>query len=175
MERKYPEIPEYLKKLMESDDDWDEIRIDSEGTWFHNGVAFKNKRLISFFNKSIDVTRDGQYVIHYGNFVYPVTVEDAPLFVTGVKYNSISDEDIILIGLSSGEVEELDLRTIHYKKNSLYCYVRNGDIPAKFKRSPSYEMLQNLRENSDIYFIELCGRKIVLAEKMETDNYYNIS
>ena len=175
MERDYPEIPDYLKKLMESENDWDEIRIDSEGRWFHNGVAFKNKRLIAFLNKSVDITRDKQYVIHYSNFVYPITVEDAPLFITVLRYHNTIDEKLVFITLSSGEVEKLDLRTLHYKNNSLYCYVRNGEIPAKFKRSPSFELLQNLKENNDIYFLDICDQRIVLAEKIDSDTPYNIS
>jgi len=175
MERKYPEIPDYLKKLMESEDNWDEIRIDSEGRWFHNGVAFKNKRLIAFFNRTIDITKDRQYVIHYSNFVYPITVEDAPLFITGLRYHNSENEKLIFIALSSGEIEKLDLRTLHYKNNSLYCYVRDGDILAKFKRSPSFELLYNLKENDDIYFLDICDQRIVLAEKIDTDTPHNIS
>ncbi|MBN2401535.1 MAG: DUF1285 domain-containing protein [Spirochaetes bacterium] len=169
MGRKYPEIPDYIKKMMQEGEELDEIRIDAEGRWFHNGAAFKNKKLISFFNKSIDITREGLYVINYSGFVYPIIVEDAPLFVTGWRLIKNKGGENILIALNSGEIEKLDLDSLHYKNNALYCFVRNGEISAKFKRSPCFDMLQNLQDNDDIYYLELCGKRIVLSEKMELE------
>ncbi len=167
MEKKYPEIPEYIKKMMQSGEDLDEIRIDAEGGWLCNNIPFKNKNIISFFNKSIDITKDGIFVLNYSNFVYPIIVEDAPLFVTGIRYYKSEIEEDLFIALTSGEVEKLDLETLHYKNNALYCFVREGNIPAKFRRSPSYEILQHIKDNDDIYYLDICGRKIVLAEKTE--------
>jgi hypothetical protein len=169
MGKNYPEIPDYIKKMIQEGEELDEIRIDTEGNWFHNGSAFKNKKLISFFNKSIDITIDGLYVINYSGFVYPIIVEDAPLFITGFRFIKNEDEECILIALNSGEVEKLSVNTLHYKNNALYCFVRDGEIPAKFKRSPCYELLQNIKDNDDIYYLELCGERIVLSEKMEVE------
>lgn len=170
MVKKYPEIPDDIKKMMESGEELDEIRIDREGRWFHNGVAFRNQKLISFFNKSIDITKDRLYVIHYSNFVYPIIVEDAPIFIKSVRFDkNDNEEDAIYIALTSGEVEILDPDTLHYKNDALYCFVRNGDLSAKFKRSPSYELLQHIQENDDIYYLDLLGKRIVLAEKMDSE------
>jgi hypothetical protein len=166
MEQKHPEIPEYLKKIMQSGEDLDEIRIDSEGRWYCNDKPFKNKNIINFFNKSIDITKDGIFVLNYSNFVYPIIVEDTPLFVTGIRYYKSDKEESLFVALTSGEVEKLDIDTLHYKNNALYCFVRNGAIPAKFKRSPSYEILQNIKENDDIYYLDICGKRIVLTEKI---------
>ncbi len=161
----YPEIPEFVKKLMESGQGIDEIKIDAEGNWFHNGESFTNERLIGFFNKSIDVTEDGTYVLHYDEFVYPIVVEDAPVFITGVKIEGKGTDEEVSISLSTGDVEKLKIKSLHYKNDSLYCYVRNGKLLAKFKRSPSFHLLYRLEETEDIYFINICGQKIVLAEK----------
>ncbi len=146
--------------------EFDEIKIDAEGRWFHNGEPFLNERIITFFSKSIDVTRDGKYVIHYGNFVYPLIVEDAPLFVIGVKIEGEGSDEKVLIYLTSGESTVLDIKTLHYKNECLYCYVRDGKILAKFKRSPSFELLLRLEETDDIYYINIGGERIVLTEKM---------
>jgi uncharacterized protein len=165
----YPEIPDYIKKMMREGEELDEIKIDSEGHWFHNGNAFKNKKLINFFNKSIDITKDGFYVINYSGFVYPIIVEDAPLFVTGFRFIKNEDGESIFIALNTGEVEKLNIHTLHYKNNALYCFVKNGEIPAKFKRSPCYDLLQDIKDNDEIYYLELCGKRIVLSEKMEME------
>ena len=44
MGKTYPEIPDYIKKMMREGEELDEIRIDAEGHWFHNGTEFKNKK-----------------------------------------------------------------------------------------------------------------------------------
>lgn len=165
MDENYPEIPEWLEELINSGEAIDEIRIDAEGRWFHNGEPFLNERIITFFSKSINITKDGKYVIHYDNFVYPIVVEDAPLFVIGVKIEGEGSGEKVFIYLTSGESVALDINTLHYKNECLYCYVKQGRILAKFKRSPSFEMLQRLEETDDIYYINIAGEKIVLSEK----------
>ncbi len=166
MDENFPEIPEWLEELVCSGEAIDEIRIDAEGRWFHNGEPFINERIINFFSRSIDVTKDGQYVIHYDNFVYPIIVEDAPLFVIAVKIEGQGRDEKVLIYLTSGETGSLDVKTLHYKNECLYCYTRQGKILVKFKRSPSFELLQRLEETDDIYYINIGGERIILTEKL---------
>ncbi len=166
MSEEYPEIPEYIKNLMESGERIEEIRIDAEGNWYHEGEPFTNQRIIDFFNRSVDVTADGEYVLHYDDYVYPIVVEDTPVFVTGVRVEGFSFFENIYITLSTGEEEELDETSLNYSKpDGLYCRVRNGRMPAKFKRSPSFQLLERLQETDDTYYITIRGNKIVLEEK----------
>ena len=81
MEKDYPELPEEIRELLERGEKIDEIRLDKDGNWFHNGQPFSNKKIIDFFNRSINITRDGTYVIHYDRYTYPIIVDDAPLLV----------------------------------------------------------------------------------------------
>ena len=46
----FPEIPDEIKKLLAQGEKIDEIRLDAEGNWFHNGQPFTNQRIIDFFN-----------------------------------------------------------------------------------------------------------------------------
>ncbi len=168
MSEDFVEIPDYIKHLMESGEGVDEIKIDAEGNWFHNGEQFENQRIIDFFNASIRRTREGTYVIHYADFTYPITVEDTPLFVTGVRYVGFADFEKVYITLKSGVEEELDVDTLFVKPNNcLYCMVRNGTMPAKFMRSPSFQVLERLEESDDTFYLTIAGRRIVLKEKVE--------
>jgi hypothetical protein len=162
----FAELPDYIRELIASGEPIDEIRIDSEGNWTHNGDPFLNERIISFFNKSVDVTADGVYVISYGDFVYPITVDDTPVFVTGVRFEGFGDFEKVHITLTTGDEEDLDIDTLHHRANNcLYCRVRNGRLIAKFKRSPSFQILDRLDESDDIFYLNICGRKIVLRRK----------
>jgi hypothetical protein len=167
MESQLPEIPNYIKELIESGEFIDEILIDKEGVWFHNGEKFINEKIINFFNKSINITADGEYVIHYSNFTYPIKVEDVPFFITGVTYTGFGNFEKVILNISSGETEELNCFTLFCKaNNALYCKVRNGTIPAKFKRSPSFSILERLEEDEKgKFYVRLCGSVIELIVK----------
>jgi len=163
----FPEIPDEIKKLLAQGEKIDEIRLDAEGNWFHNGQPFTNQRIIDFFNKSINITKDGTYVIHYAQFTYPIVVEDAPIFVTGVRFKGFADFETVILTLSTGQEEELDVSTLHVRKGKeLYCYVRNNTMLAKFKRSASFTILDRLEETDDIFYLTIAGKKIVLEEKL---------
>ena len=167
MESQLSEIPDYIKDLIESGGQIDEIFIDKEGTWYHNGEKFINERIIDFFNKSINITAEGQYVIHYSNYTYPIKVEDVPYFITGVTYSGFGDFEKVTLNISSGETEELDVNTLFCKSNNaLYCKIKNRTMPAKFKRSPSFGILERLEEDEKgRFYVRLCGQIIELIVK----------
>lgn len=162
---KYPVIPDYIRKQMESGEE-DKIKLDAEGKWFHNGRPFLNKKIIDFFNRSIDITEDGIYVVSYSDYVHPIIVEDVPVFINGIMFiDKDTEKETVQIALSSGETEILDVSTLYLKDNALYCRVSSGKFPAKFKRSPNYEMLSCAEEDDEGFFITLCGKKLRLSEK----------
>ena len=165
----YPEIPSYIKELLESGEQIDEIRLTKEGKWFHNGEPFINEKIIALFTKSVDITADGRYVIHYGNHTYPIVVEDTPYFITGVRFEGFASFERIFITLSSGDIEELDIYSLYCgANNALYCRIKGGRMPARFMRSPSFYILERLEEETDgQYSVRLCGQKIELKVKEE--------
>jgi len=167
METQFPVIPDYIRELIASGEGIEEILIDKEGVWYHKGEKFTNEKIISFFGRSVNITAEGEYVIHYGNYTYPIKVEDAPYFVTGITINGFGNFESVTLNLSSGETEELNCNTLYCKKNNaLYCRIKNGTMPAKFKRSPSFHILERLEENSDgKFYLRLCGQIIELKIK----------
>lgn len=163
----YAEIPEYIRELFETGE-LEEIRIDAEGTWLHAGEPFVNQRIIDFFNRCVDVTADGMFVIRYGPFVHPIVVEDAPVFITGVRFEGFGEFERVFVMPTTGVEEELDLGGLGYRRSGgLYCRVKNGRLQAKFKRSPSFQILERLEESEDTFYITLRGQRIVLTEKVE--------
>ncbi len=165
MEHEYPEIPDFIKELIDSGEAIDEIRIDREGRWTHNGEPFANRRIVDFFNRSIARTADGTYVIHYADFTYPITVEDVPIFVTGVRFKGFGNFESITLTLTNGAEEELDASTLFYRDNCLYCHVCDGRMPARFHQSPSFQILERLEETDDMFYVVICGKRIILKEK----------
>ncbi|HPR49756.1 MAG TPA: DUF1285 domain-containing protein [Spirochaetota bacterium] len=161
-----PEIPEYIRELMETGQMVDRIVLNREGKWFHNDVEFTNKRIIDFFNKSITLSKEGLFVLHYSGFTYPIEVEDVPFFVTGVRFEGFGPFEKIIMNLSNGETEVLDPSVLYYRdNNALYCSVMKGKFEAKFMRSPSFHVLERLEETDGEFFLSLCGQRIKLEKK----------
>lgn len=161
-----PELPTFLKEKLESGAPVEDIFLDREGRWFHEGVQFTNERIIDFFNSSVDITAEGILVIHYANFTYPIRVEDTAIFITGVRYEGFGSFEKVYINLSTGEEEELKVSTLHISdENVLYCLVRNETMRARFKRSPSFHILERLDERDGIYYLNLCGISLPLKRQ----------
>ncbi len=159
-------LPEFIEELFFTDEPIDEIRIDTEGRWFHNGIPFTNKKIIDFFNRSIRLTSDGVYVIHYDHYTYPIVVEDVPIFITGVRYQGFGDFERVWCNLTTGIEEELDTSTLRFNmnNNALYCRVMDGVFPAKFYRSASFTLLERLDEKNGRYYLNICGKSIELKQ-----------
>ncbi|TFH40056.1 MAG: DUF1285 domain-containing protein [Chrysiogenales bacterium] len=161
----YPELPDELREILTRGGSIDEIRLDKNGNWFHNGEPFSNPRIIDFFNRSIDVTRDGIHVIHYGPYTYPIVVEDAPVFVSGVRFKGFGDWEKIILNLSTGVSEPLDVTTLKYRNDTLYCRVHDGRLDARFKHSPFYHIMERLEEDTGGFHLTLCGTKITIIKE----------
>ncbi len=164
MKEDYPEIPEEIKELFDRGELSDEIRLDKDGNWFHNGQPFTNKKIINFFNRSISITRDGTHVIHYDKYTYPIVVEDAPLFVTGIWHKGFGKWEKFTINLTNGLPELLDIHSLFYKNNTLYCRVAGGRMTAKFRNSPFYHLMERLDEVDGSFYLSLCGEKILIRQ-----------
>lgn len=160
----YPEIPDEIKELFEKRELNDEICLDKNGNWHHNGEPFTNKKIIDFFNQSINVTRDGTYVIHYGQYTYPIIVEDAPLFVTGLWYKGFGRYEKITINLTNGTEELLDIHSLFYKNQTMYCRVSGGRMIARFRHSPFYHLMERLDEVDGEFYLTLSGEKIHIKQ-----------
>ncbi|MBN2158655.1 MAG: DUF1285 domain-containing protein [Spirochaetes bacterium] len=165
MTEPYPEIPEEIQKLLSRGEAIDEIRLDKDGAWLHNGQPFTNRKIIEFFNRSIDITSDGTHVIQYDNYVYPIVVEDAPLFVTGVWKKGFGRWEKIHLNLSNGTMELLDIYTLQFRNKTLYCRVCGGRLTAKFRNSPFFHIMERLDESEGNYYLSLCGEKILIENQ----------
>jgi uncharacterized protein len=164
MEKDYPEIPEEIKALMGKGEGIEEIRLDRDGNWHHKGQPFSNKKIIDFFNRSINITSDGVHVIHYGKYTYPIVVEDAPLLVTGVWFKGFGKWEKITINLTNGTSELLDIHSLCYKNNTLYCRASGGRMIARFRNSAFYHLMERLEESDGSFYVTLRGVKILLRQ-----------
>ena len=158
----HQDLPEDLSALFEAGPSGDELILDRNGSWRRGGVTLRDEKTIEFLNRSLTSGGAGTWIIRYGAHTRPAIVEDAPVFVTGVNFSGIFRDEKITLELSTGKTELLDINTLSYKNNALYCLIENGSVRAKFMTSPSYRILGRIDEVDGRFYLNLCGQKILI-------------
>jgi hypothetical protein len=76
-----PGVPETVRRFLSGGAALEEIVLDPQGRWWHEGGAFENERLAELFHRSLRRTPMGTWLLEIAPYTYPVRVEGAPRFV----------------------------------------------------------------------------------------------
>ncbi len=134
-------LPEVVKNFLRSGAELEEIRLDERGRWTHEGLDFENPRIIALFDRSVDRTEGGTWVLEVGRFTYPITVEDCGFFVERVDFET----DPPTLYLSDQTTEPLDAATLEYAdQGRLYCRIKDGEFRARFKWEAYHSLADRL-------------------------------
>jgi hypothetical protein len=117
-----------------------ELRIDSEGRWFHGGVEIVRKDIVRLFSSNLEREKDGGYFLTIGRDEAPVIVEDAPFVVLRVERK---DERFQLL-LSDGSTEFLRPETVIFRDNHIPYCLGHGACEAKFSRQAYYQLARHI-------------------------------
>jgi hypothetical protein len=115
------------------------IRVDPQGGFWHDGQPVTHPGLARAFAKWVDVDAEsGRYILRNDiNWAF-ITVDYAPL----VARAAAVDGDGVLLSLSDGESERLDVATLRLEPGDVpYCDVRGGKLPAKLLPGAAYVVL----------------------------------
>jgi hypothetical protein len=154
-------LPETVKKFLRKGYSLEEIRLDANGKWTHEGLDFENPKVISLFSRNVGRTKGGTWVLEIGRFTYPITVEDTGFFVERIELGKSPPR----LHLSDETTEELDLSTLDYKpEGRLYCTIKVGDFRARFKRPAYYALAEHFVEDDDTIYVELDDQRYALAD-----------
>lgn len=157
--------PDHLKELISTGKPEKKIFLNMHGTWFIENEPVEDKETADFLSRSICKITESSYAVNYGESFYPVTVEDAPVFVTDIRFKGFASFERVFIRLAGMDEEELRAETLVYRNRNLYCRIRKGDMTAKFFLSPAVHILDRLTELNGEYSVNLCEKKIVLKRE----------
>jgi len=135
------------------------IHIDKEGTWYHKGAQMIHREFIRLFYRHMELDPEGRYVIDLNGERCFVTVEDTAFVVRRVDETGDSAAGLVLY-LSDDTWEELVPKTLWVGgDNILYCRVKGGKFPARFKRSAYYQLARYIEEEDGRYYLPLGGKR----------------
>ena len=154
-------LPDVVKAFLRKGYTLEQITLHAEGYWTHKGQKFDNDRIVALFNRSVDRTPGGTWVLDVGMFVYPIEVEDCGFFVEQVRVEA----EGVRVHLSDGRAESLAVETLRYEpEGKLYCDIRDGAFRARFKRTPYHALSDYFVQDGRTIYFEHGGHRIALLE-----------
>jgi len=144
-----------------------DIRIDREGIWHYRGAEMHRKDIVQELARFLQKTENGYSLEIPGIDYADIDVEDTPFVVASVDRQTTGEEERIIILLSDGSEEVLNLHTLAIsQENALYCTIREGKFPCRFLRKSYYQLTQYLEydEGADQYFLRLNGTRYVIKK-----------
>jgi hypothetical protein len=132
------------------------IVLTRNGVWLADGHEITHEPTRKLFARSLRKDPDG-YRLYIGRETKLIQVEDTAYFVTRVDGTQLSINDETR--------EALDPTTLQYRPGRLTCRIKGGTEEAKFLHAPYFDLLRDLKEDAEHYFLEFGSRKITLARK----------
>jgi uncharacterized protein len=144
------------------DREWRELSVDVEGNWFHRGSRITRPEILEALCASVDLARDGRFVLAGEKGRYVIDVADTVFVVASVDFlRSQTGEERIQLRLKHVPGPEvLDPATLEVgRDNVLYCRIRGARFSARFSRPAYYQLARFIEEDADGtgFHIELNG------------------
>lgn len=148
--------------------DTNNIRLNAEGVWFHDGVEITHQRTVEFLFKNI-LVKNGKYFLSGEKKPVPFVVDDVAFFVRGISEKN----DGFVIKLSDDTQEPLDVSALDVGlENQLYCLIKSNSVKAKFERKVYYELMKKLDQRDGYYGLVLKDKffPVQLASQVKEDS-----
>ncbi|MBY0469702.1 DUF1285 domain-containing protein [bacterium] len=137
------------------------ITLNREGIWIADGMEITHEPTRKLFARSLKKDGDGYY-LHIGRETKRIGVEDTAYFVEGLEGSAKTGYEI---RLSDQSQERLDVKSLKYKPGRLCCRIKSGSEEAKFLRVTYHQILRDLKEDGEGYFLVLENQRVQLAKK----------
>ncbi len=152
-------LPEVVKNFLRKGAKLEEIRLHDDGRWTHEGLDFENPKIVELFNRSVDRTEGGTWVLVVEPFTYPIEVDDTGFFVERIEWGAPVE-----LHLSDGTSEPLQPQTLSYREGGrLYAVVKDGRFRARFKKGPYYALAEKIEEDGGAWKVEISGKRWTIA------------
>jgi len=136
-----------------------------DGTWESNGTEITHEPTHEAFSRNIHWDEEaGKYFISLGYERIHVEVEDTPYFITALEKSGTSEKSAWTARLSTQESLSITPEALEYRERALYLRLADGQH-ARFLSAPYYEILGDLQEDENGYFLTVGGKRVGLAPK----------
>lgn len=136
-----------------------QIRMDSDGQLWGEGRPMIHKGIIELIYESVHFD-DGVYFLELDGKRCQLEVDDTFYVVTGVGQGEAG----LTVVLNDGSTEALDPASLWVGAGDvMYCQVKGGSLPARFKRQAYYQLAEWIQEDGDGFALVVDGQRYELA------------
>lgn len=137
------------------------IRIDAEGSVWHEGERVENPRLAEALAGWIQWEPTAQRWILKNSMDWCyVTVDDTPMAVRSAR---VRDDGAVWVQRSDGETETLPAARLRIDpEGAVFGYVREGALLARFRRAAAFAVLDAVEASGDALWLCAAGEKFPL-------------
>jgi hypothetical protein len=149
-----------------------DLRISSDGTWYHEGTEFQRQALVKLF-ASILKREGDEYFLVTPVEKWRIQVDDVPLLVTSCEISTLEGEQVISFTTATDDhfllSEQHPLRVeVNSDTGEPSPYVRvRRNLDAKLTRSVYYELvshaIEQQRDGKTCYIIKSLGEEFILG------------
>ncbi len=149
-----PPHPDYVDREV--------IRITRHGVWLADGDEITHEPTRRLFARSLKKDEEG-YFLQIGREEKAIEVEDTAYFVTRIFGNP---NEGYTLQISDETTERLIPTTLRHQPERLTCQIKNGQETAKFLRNPYLELLNELSQDTEGYYLEFTDNQSKLRIKL---------
>jgi len=133
------------------------FRIDKDGRWYHDGVAIERVELVRMLAPHVRQEPDGEFMLHWGPTVQPISVADTPAVIRSVCAPDAQSGtcEVTLVDGRTVSIGLADIRT--GTDNTLYARMPDG-ADVRFGRNAYYQFAAHI-EAADDGFVVVAGRR----------------
>ncbi|GEM_PF-313835 len=139
--------------------------INKEGRWFQNNAEIIHPEIYLEFNRLLEKTEDGGYLVRMGHEICRVEVEDAPFVVLSVIEEKPGD---LIMVLNDRHQEPFDPERFWIGQDNIpYSAVKEDRFHARFSRAAYYQLAKHIIPGEDdetFYFVKDDKRILVRKE-----------
>ena len=126
------------------------IRLTKNGVWIADEVEISHEPTRRLFARSLKKDEEG-YTLHIGRETKRIEVEDTAYFVQRIDGDPTHGYTLTI---SDETQETLDPKTLNYRPGRLICRIKSNQEEAKFLYPAYFDLLKNLEEDSNHYYLE---------------------
>jgi len=138
------EIEEWAARLELSRRGLD-LRLDAEGRWYHEGIAFEHRRLIELFDRGLDLHPEtGEPILRVGDRWCYIRADDVPFVVRALHLEGAT----LVARLNTGEHVALARDALELRGEHLYARLDDRRV-ARLDRATHKGLATMLSEDRD--------------------------
>ena len=129
-----------------------QIRRDSKGRWFEDGVLVEHEGMKKAFDSWVARAPDGRFCLKNSiHWVY-VEIEGPPVFVRSLRIG----RDRVELRLSTGGEERLAIESMYLNsRGEMFCLVHDQTLEARFDSAPLANLSDLLEQTEDGFSLRL--------------------